>query len=57
MGEVSDKFNKYCSIQALVGFDVNSKRIVRECLISFPYTWASVDSLNLWYMPEILNTA
>ena len=41
MGEVSDDLNKHCSsFEVLVGFDV--QRIVRECLISFPYIWASV---------------
>jgi hypothetical protein len=40
MGEVSDSLNKYCSVYSYAQFEV--KHIVRECLISFPYMWASI---------------
>jgi len=41
---VSDDLNKHCSVHSRAGFEVKRKKgIVRECLIAFPYIWASVD--------------
>ncbi len=38
---MSDDLNKHCSVLSRADFEV--KVIVRECLIPFPYIWASVD--------------
>ncbi len=38
---MSDDLNKHCSVLSRADFEV--KRIVQECLIPFPYIWASVD--------------
>ncbi len=38
---MSEDLNKHCSV--LSGGDLEVKHIVRGCLISFPYIWASAD--------------
>ena len=43
MGKVSDDLNENCSALAITGFE--AKRVVRECLIPFPYIWASIDKV------------
>jgi hypothetical protein len=41
MGKGSENINKFCS--AYVGLEAkHTEDIVRECLVSFPYIWASV---------------
>ena len=37
--------NENCSALAATGFEV--KHLVRECLIPFPYLWASIDKALL----------
>ena len=37
---MSKDLNKNCSFQRLVTFEVES--VIRECLVAFPYIWASV---------------
>ncbi len=51
---MSNGLNKHCSVHSSAGFEVKrAKDIVRECLIPFPFIWASVNRvLNLWYMPH-----
>jgi hypothetical protein len=41
--KVSKNLNKNCSVQRLVTFEVED--VIRECLIPFPYIWASVSLL------------
>ena len=45
MTELNDNLNEDCSAHSLPGFEV--KYIARECLIPFPYIWASVDKASV----------
>ena len=51
---MSDDLNKYCSVHSGAGSEAKgTKGIVRECLIAFPYIWASVDKVLIcgtWVM-------
>ena len=40
---MSDNLNNNCSVYSRAGFEV--EHVVRECLISFPYIWASADKV------------
>ena len=40
---MSEDLNKHCSVLSQADFEVGL--IVQGCLISFPYIWASVDSV------------
>jgi hypothetical protein len=41
MGIASNNLNKNCSVFSISGFE--AENVVRECLIPFPYIWASFD--------------
>ena len=42
---MNDDLSKHVSVHNCVGMEV--KHIVRECLVPFPYIWASVDNFDL----------
>jgi hypothetical protein len=44
MGQIEGSSTS-CSVHRLAGFNV--KGVIKECLIAFPYIWASVIKLQL----------